>query len=137
MKPFYIIATFILLLCASCRTAERTVQTAATQEVSVRTDTLRLFTHTADTLLRRDSIFVREVLRSDTVLIERTHFRTDRIAAMRRDTVYISRTDTLQLYRSERNDTRGIPGGTVKLCLCLAAFAVLCIIIWIKKKKTW
>ena len=136
MKPFYIIATFILLLCASCRTAERTVKTAATQ-LAVRTDTLRLFTHTADTLLRRDSIFVREVLRSDTVLIERTHFRTDRIAAMRHDTVYISRTDTLRLYRSERNDTRGIPGSAVKLCLCLAAFAVLCIIVWIKKKKTW
>ena len=136
MKPFCIIAAFILLLCASCRTAERTVQTAATQ-LAVRTDTLRLFTHTADTLLRRDSIFVREVLRSDTVLIERTHFRTDRIAAMRHDTVYISRTDTLRLYRSERNDTRGIPGSAVKLCLCLAAFAVLCIIVWIKKKKTW
>lgn len=136
MKPFYIIAAFILLLCASCRTAERTVQTAATQ-LAVRTDTLRLFTHTADTLLRRDSIFVREVLRSDTVLIERTHFRTDRIAAMRHDTVYISRTDTLRLYRSERNDTRGIPGSAVKLCICLAAFAVLCIIVWIKKKKTW
>lgn len=136
MKPFYIIATFILLLCASCRTAERTAQTAATQ-LAVRTDTLRLFTHTADTLLRRDSIFVREVLRSDTVLIERTHFRTDRIAAMRHDTVYISRTDTLRLYRSERNDTRGIPGSAVKLCLYLAAFAVLCIIVWIKKKKTW
>ena len=136
MKPFYIIAAFILLLCASCRTAERTVKTAATQ-LAVRTDTLRLFTHTADTLLRRDSIFVREVLRSDTVLIERTHFRTDRIAAMRHDTVYISRTDTLRLYRSERNDTRGIPGSAVKLCLCLAAFAVLFIIVWIKKKKTW
>lgn len=135
MKPFYIIATFILLFCASCRTAQRTVQTAATQ-FAVRTDTLRLFTHTADTLLRRDSIFVREVLRSDTVLIERTHFRTDRIAAMRHDTVYISRTDTMRLYRSERTDTRGIPGGADKLCLCIAAFAVL-FIIWIKKKKTW
>lgn len=134
MKPFYIIAAFILLLCASCRTAERTVQTAATQ-LAVRTDTLRLFTHTADTLLRRDSIFVREVLRSDTVLIERTHFRTDRIAAMRRDTVYISRTDTLRLYRSQRTATRGIPGGAAKLCLCLAAFAVLWIIVWIKQKK--
>ena len=136
MKPFCIIAAFIILICASCRTAERTVQTAATQ-VAVRTDTLRLFTHTADTLLRRDSIFVREVLRSDTVLIERTHFRTDRIAAMRRDTVYISQTDTLRLYRSERTATRGIPGGAAKLCLCLAAFAALCIIVWIKKKKTW
>lgn len=136
MKPFCIIAAFIILLCASCRTAERTVQTAATH-VAVRTDTLRLFTHTADTLLRRDSIFVREVLRSDTVLIERTHFRTDRIAAMRRDTVYLSKTDTLRIYRSERADTRGIPGGATKLCLCLAAFAVLCIIVWIKKKKTW
>lgn len=136
MKPFCIIAAFIILLCASCRTAERTVQTAATLS-AVRTDTLRLFTHTADTLLRRDSIFVREVLRSDTVLIERTHFRTDRIAAMRYDTVYISRTDTLRLYRSERNDTRGIPSGAIKLCLCLAAFAVLYIIFWIKKKKTW
>lgn len=135
MKPFCIVAAFIILLCASCRTAEHTVRTAATQ-VAVRTDTLRLFTHTADTLLRRDSIFVREVLRSDTVLIERTHFRTDRIAAMRHDTVYISRTDTMMLYRSERTDTRGIPGGAAKLCLCLAAFAVLCII-WIKKKKTW
>ena len=135
MKPFYIIATFILLLCASCRTAERTVQTAATQ-VAIRTDTLRLFTHTADTLLRRASIFVREVLRSDTVIIERTHFRTDRITAMRRDTVYLSKTDTLRLYRSERTDTRGISGGATKLCLCIAAFAVL-FIIWIKKKKTW
>lgn len=135
MKQFCIIAAFILLICASCRTAERTVQTAATQ-VAVRTDTLRLFTHTADTLLRRDSIFVREVLRSDTVIIERTHFRTDRIAAMRRDTVYLSKTDTLRLYRSERTDTRGISGGATKLCLCIAAFAVL-FIIWIKKKKTW
>ena len=97
MKPFYIIAAFFLLLCASCRTAERTVQTAATQLA----------------------------------------VRTDRIAAMRHDTVYISRTDTLRLYRSERNDTRGIPGSAVKLCLCLAAFAVLFIIVWIKKKKTW
>ena len=136
MKPFYIIAAFILLLCASCRTAERTVKTAATQ-LAVRTDTLRLFTHTADTLLRRDSIFVREVLRSDTVLIERTHFRTDRIAAMRRDTVYLSKTDTLRIYRSERADTRGIPGGATKLCLCLAAFAALCLFVWIKKNKTW
>ena len=137
MKLLHIIAAFVLLLCASCRTAERTVQTAATQEVSVRTDTLRLFTHTADTLLRRDSIFVREVLRSDTVIIERTHFRTDRIAAMRRDTVYLSKTDTLRIYRSERADTRGIPGGATKLCLCLAAFAALCLFVWIKKNKTW
>ena len=136
MKPFYIIAAFILLLCASCRTAERTVKTAATQ-LAVRTDTLRLFTHSADTLLRRDSIFVREVLRSDTVIIERTHFRTDRIAAMRRDTVYLSKTDTLRIYRSERADTRGIPGGATKLCLCLAAFAALCLFVWIKKNKTW
>ena len=136
MKLLHIIATFILLLCASCRTAERTVQTAATQ-LAVRTDTLRLFTHSADTLLRRDSIFVREVLRSDTVIIERTHFRTDRIAAMRRDTVYLSKTDTLRIYRSERADTRGIPGGATKLCLCLAAFAALCLFVWIKKNKTW
>ena len=135
MKLLHTIAAFVLLLCASCRTAERTVQTAAILS-AVRTDTLRLFTHTADTLLRRDSIFVREVLRSDTVLIERTHFRTDRIAAMRRDTVYLSKTDTLRLYRSERTDTRGISGGATKLCLCIAAFAVL-FIIWIKKKKTW
>ena len=135
MKLLHTIAAFVLLLCASCRTAERTVQTAAILS-AVRTDTLRLFTHTADTLLRRDSIFVREVLRSDTVVIERTHFRTDRIAAMRRDTVYLSKTDTLRLYRSERTDTRGISGGATKLCLCIAAFAVL-FIIWIKKKKTW
>lgn len=136
MKPLSIIAAFVLLLCVSCRTAERTVQTAATLS-AVRTDTFRLFTHTADTLLRRDSIFVREVLRSDTVIIERTHFRTDRLAAMRRDTVYLSKTDTLRIYRDQRTDTRGISGGATKLCLCLAAFAALCLFVWIKKNKTW
>ena len=58
----------ILLALPSCRSLDPTIATSATSTASATT-------HTHDTVVIHDSIFVREVQRGDTVYLTRTEYR--------------------------------------------------------------
>lgn len=125
MKTARIILTFLFLLLflPSCRT---TRESSTTNTHTVRTDTLRLFTHTADTLRQRDSIFVVERTLGETIRIEKHHYHTLERTKVLRDTILSVRTDTMRTVVAEEKRTK-IPGGGWLMAACcvfilLAAF---------------
>lgn len=125
MKTARILLTLLLsvLLLPSCRT---TRESSTTNTHTVRTDTLRFFTHTADTLRQRDSIFVVERTMGETIRIEQHHYHTLERTKVLRDTILSVRTDTLRTVVAEEKRTK-IPGGGWLMAVCcgfilLAAF---------------
>ena len=125
MKTARIILTllFLLLFLPSCRT---TRESSTTNTLTVRTDTLRFFTHTADTLRQRDSIFVVERTLGETIRIEQHHYHTLERTKVLRDTILSVRTDTLRTVVAEEKRTKGPVGGWLMAACCvvgiLAAF---------------
>ena len=93
---------FITILClSSCRTASEshTMDTHA-----VRTDTLRILAHRADTLRLRDSIHVVERVLGETIRIEKHHYHTLEHTRLVRDTIHAVRTDTVRIYQAEKSE---------------------------------
>lgn len=125
MKTARIILTllFLLLFLPSCRT---TRESSTTNTLTVRTDTLRFFTHTADTLRQRDSIFVVERTLGETIRIEQHHYHTLERTKVFRDTILSVRTDTLRTVVAEEKRTKDPVGGWLMAACCvvgiLAAF---------------
>ena len=125
MKTARIILTllFLLLFLPSCRT---TRESSTTNTLTVRTDTLRFFTHTADTLRQRDSIFVVERTLGETIRIEQHHYHTLERTKVLRDTILSVRTDTLRTVVAEEKRTKDPVAGLLMAACCvvgiLAAF---------------
>lgn len=125
MKTARIILTllFLLLFLPSCRT---TRESSTTNTLTVRTDTLRFFTHTADTLRQRDSIFVVERTLGETIRIEQHHYHTLERTKVLRDTILSVRTDTLRTVVAEEKRTKDPVAGWLMASCCvvgiLAAF---------------
>lgn len=125
MKTARILLTllFLLLFLHSCRTTSESSQ--ATSH-TVRTDTLRFFTHTADTLRQRDSIFVVERTLGETIRIEQHHYHTLERTKVLRDTILSVRTDTLRTSVAEKKRTNDTVGewlmGACCVLVILAAF---------------
>ena len=125
MKTARIILTllFLLLFLPSCRT---TRESSTTNTLTVRTDTLRFFTHTADTLRQRDSIFVVERTLGETIRIEQHHYHTLERTKVLRDTILSVRTDTLRTVVAEEKRTKDPVAGWLMAACCvvviLAAF---------------
>lgn len=116
MKTARILLTLLLsvLLLPSCRT---TRESSTTTSNTVRTDTLRFFTHTADTLRQRDSIYVVERTLGETIRIEQHHYHTLERTRLLRDTILSVRTDTLRTVVTEEKRTK-IPGGGWLMAAC-------------------
>lgn len=125
MKTARILLTLLLtlLLLPSCRT---TRESSTTTSHTVRTDTLRFFTHTADTLRQRDSIYVVERTLGETIRIEQHHYHTLERTKVLRDTIFSVRTDTLRTAVAEEKRTKVSGGGWLMAACCgfvvLAAF---------------
>lgn len=118
MKTARIILTllFLLLFLPSCRT---TRESSTTNTLTVRTDTLRFFTHTADTLRQRDSIFVVERTLGETIRIEQHHYHTLERTKVLRDTILSVRTDTLRTVVAEEKRTKDPVGGWLMAACCV------------------
>lgn len=125
MKTARILLTLLLVLLflPSCRT---TGESSATTSHTVRTDTMRFFTHTADTLRQRDSIYVVERTLGETIRIEQHHFHTLERTKVLRDTIFSVRTDTLRTTVTKEKRTKVSGGGWLAAACCglvlLAAF---------------
>lgn len=82
------------VLCG-CRSVKRVAVPVEVERTVTRTDTLRLHTHSVDTVVERDSVFVWQ--RGDTVTKEVTRWRykvrllTDTLWRARVDSVYVER----------------------------------------------
>ena len=107
---------FLLLSLPSCRTTSESSQ--ATSH-TVRTDTLRFFTHTADTLRQRDSIFVVERTLGETIRIEKHHYHTLERTKVLRDTILSVRTDTLRTVVAEEKRTKDPVAGWLMAACCV------------------
>lgn len=80
----------VALLCLlSCRSTQ-----PAIVEV-VRTDTCIITKAQRDTIMQRDSVYVREYMRGDTIYVLRDRIQTAYRARDVRDTIYISKHDTI------------------------------------------
>lgn len=62
---------------------------------AVRRDTVFAVRERTDSIYFRDSIIVKEAVRGDTVFVEKTAWKTRYKTAIRTDTVYVARTDSV------------------------------------------
>lgn len=80
----------LLMMCGCSRTVYVPVE-------SSRTDSLRQIVMRTDTFILRDSVYIVERIKGDTVFIEIFRYRyKDRIKVLK-DTIYCSRTDTVSI----------------------------------------
>lgn len=87
---------FLLLALTACKSAQPVATTTQADTLRSRHDTLLIFRATHDTLCLRDSVYIREVQRGDTVLITKFRDRTLYKTIAVHDTIYKSVGDTLQ-----------------------------------------
>lgn len=124
-------ACCLSLVLASCRTREQAFSS------SLRTDTLRVITLRVDTLRERDSIFIKEFQRGDTLLVEKHHYHTRYKVRLVRDTIYKAKTDTLRIEQTSR--TQGAsPASSLKPALQGAFVAFVCcgiVYVYLKFRK--
>lgn len=129
----FLLITITSLLFASCRT--HTTAISDSSSISSHIDTLYVARERVDSVFLRDSIFISQSVRGDTVFIEKTALRTLTRERTKTDTIYRTRTDTVFSSTSyERTDEKDkFP---LKLYIALAAMVFLTIIyIYIETKK--
>lgn len=127
-----LIACCLSLALASCQTREQ-----AFSVYSHRTDTLRLSLLRVDTLKEKDSIFIREQTKGDTLRIEKHHYKTLYKVRVLRDTVYKVKTDTLRIKETRQTQVNK-PTSWLRPALQGAFVAFVCcgaIYIYLKLKK--
>ncbi|MGM9777403.1 MAG: hypothetical protein ACI3ZD_03595 [Prevotella sp.] len=132
MIRFLLIAITSLLL-SSCRT--HTTAISDSSSLSSHRDTVFVARERVDSVFLRDSIFVSQAVRGDTVFIEKTSLRTLTRERTKTDTIYRTRNDTVFSSTSyERTEEKeSVP---LKLYLALAAMVFLTIIyIYIETRK--
>lgn len=132
MKRFILIAISALLL-ASCRT--HTSAVSESNNLSARSDTVFFARELVDSIFLRDSIFVNQYVRGDTVYIEKTAHHIIARERTLTDTIYRTRTDTVfsstSYERTEKQDKFPL-----KLYMALAAFVCMIILyIYIETRK--
>lgn len=91
--PVAFLAVLLMSATVSCRSVEKSTET----EHSHHSDTLRIFTMTADTLHSRDSVYVKEYLLGDTFFVERDRWHTVYRSRIVYDTVHAVRSDTVRM----------------------------------------
>ena len=85
-----IFAILIGVLLPSCRPHKDVVATEA-----VRVDTVFIQKVQRDSVFLRDSIFIKEQRRNDTVFVDRVRYRETVREVIRRDTIYKTKTDSV------------------------------------------
>jgi len=131
MKKASLLPLLLAALLSSCKSGSHTAATVQTDYRATSADTLRLTRHETDTLLLRDSIYIKERTCGDTVFITETRDRLRYKTLIRRDTVYSTRRDTVATTKAEtRTVSREVPARlTAWQRFRLAAFYVLAAIV--------
>lgn len=131
----------LLLLLTACHTARQS-ESSHTAQAALRTDTLRIVSHTHDTLLVRDSISTDRTERGCTITIRETRWRTQYATRTHTDTLYQSRTDTLTRteyrYREREVEKRTTP--LYKLAVTVISgviLAALIAVLYYKIRNKW
>lgn len=132
MKRFILIVVSSLLL-ASCRTHISAV--SESNSLSARSDTIFFARELVDSIFLRDSIFVNQYVRGDTVYIEKTAQHIIARERTKTDTIYRARTDTvfssISYERTEKQDKFPL-----KLYIALAVLVCMIILyIYIETRK--
>ena len=90
------IAVALITLFCGCKTVTKFVEVE-----KVRTDTTYITKHQRDSIHVHDSVYLHEYTRGDTVYIEKVRWRTDIKEKLRIDTLYMSKTDTVKVAKTE------------------------------------
>lgn len=125
------VCLFIALLCAGC--SPRVVET-----VVVRTDTLIQTKVEKDSVVHRDSVFVHEWQKGDTVYMEKVKWMERWRDRLLTDTLYISKTDTVavkDVVVKEVTKPMGWCAKTFMIVGIVASLILIVIIVW--KIKTY
>lgn len=125
------VCLFIALLCAGC--SPRVVET-----VVVRTDTLVQTKLEKDSVVHRDSVYVHEWQKGDTVYMEKVKWMTRWENHLKHDTLYISKTDTVavkDVVVKEVAKPMGWCAKTFMIVGIVASLILIVIIVW--KIKTY
>lgn len=125
------VCLFICLLCAGC--SPRVVET-----VVVRTDTLIQTKVKNDSVVMRDSVYVHEWMKGDTVWVEKVKWKTKWENHLTHDTLYISKRDTVRVKDVVVKEVAKPMGWCAKTFMILgivASLILIVIIVW--KIKTY
>ena len=125
------VCLFIALLCAGC--SPRVVET-----VVVRTDTLIQTKVEKDSVVHRDSVYVHEWQKGDTVYMEKVKWMERWRDRLLTDTLYISKTDTVavkDVVVKEVAKPMGWCAKTFMIVGIVASLILIVIIVW--KIKTY
>ena len=86
---------FVFCLCLLTLFGCRGYKVVESSNEAVRRDTVFSVREKTDSIYFRDSIIVKEAVRGDTVFVEKTAWKTRYKTAIRTDTVYVARTDSV------------------------------------------
>ena len=123
------IAVALITLFCGCKTVTKVVEVE-----KVRTDTTYITKHQRDSIHVHDSVYLHEYTRGDTVYIEKVRWRTDYKEKLRIDTIYMSKTDTVKVEKTEtviQKESKWKRLGKMigkMLAVALLLFAIYCII---------
>ena len=118
--PYFLLFLFVLV---SCKSLESTILNDTTQYYT----TLH---HTVDTVLLRDSVFVREYLRGDTIYLTRTEWRERWRVRLVHDTIH----DTQYITQTiEHPPERYVPPFYKRCTIALWVIIALAIGYWLLK----
>jgi hypothetical protein len=123
------IAVALITLFCGCKTVTKVVEVE-----KVRTDTTYITKHQRDSIHVHDSVYLHEYTRGDTVYIEKVRWRTDIKEKLRIDTIYMSKTDTAKVEKTEtvvQQESKWKRLGKMigkMLAVALLLFAIYCII---------
>jgi hypothetical protein len=90
------IAVAVITLFVGCKTVTKVVEVE-----KVRTDTTYITKHQRDSIYVHDSVYLHEYTKGDTVYREKVRWRTDIKEKLRIDTIYLSKTDTVKVAKTE------------------------------------
>ena len=128
------LATIILVLpsCSSTRSMPVVQRSDTTSYVQ------RSATH--DTIYLHDSVYIREVLKGDTVYLTRTQYRDRWHERIRHDSIYLTRTDTIAVTSPQPltwwQQTR-IHVGDIAILILVLFIIYRLFICYLKKKVSW
>ena len=125
------VCLFIALLCAGC--SHRVVET-----VVVRTDTLIQTKVEKDSVVHRDSVWVHEWQKGDTVYMEKVKWMERWRDRLLTDTLYISKTDTVAVKDVVVKEVAKPMGWCAKTFMIVGILAsLILIVIFVWKIKTY
>lgn len=123
----------ITLLFGSCKTVREVEHTNTVH------DTVYVYHNSRDSVFRKDSIFLHEYVKGDTVYVLKEKWNTLYKDRLQHDTMYVARRDTVQNITIEQkkpmSNWQYAQMYFGRLCmLFLVAFAITVIVLWVRGK---